>query len=144
MVEAEGRRCVSTVADVRDLDAMIAFVDGVAEELGSVDILIANAGISTLGSIFELDAIGSSNCVQQMGSMPGWEADLRYEMKALQALPHTVVYVEGGYSDSNSVSYTARVLKAIDVNTIPRISGRSSNPALVALLRPTTCRKSGR
>lgn len=63
LVEAEGRRCVTAVADVRDLDAMTAFVDGVVEELGSVDILVANAGVSTLGSIFELDAAGWSETV---------------------------------------------------------------------------------
>ena len=63
LVEAEGRRCVSATADVRDLDAMVAFVDGVVDELGSADILVANAGISTLGSIFELDAIGWSETV---------------------------------------------------------------------------------
>ena len=63
LVEAEGRRCVTGVADVRDLAAMIAFVDGVVEDLGSVDIMIANAGISTLGSIFELDAVGWSETV---------------------------------------------------------------------------------
>ena len=34
LVEAEGRRCVSAVADVRDLDAMIAFVDGVRRRAG--------------------------------------------------------------------------------------------------------------
>ena len=56
LVEAEGRRCVSTVADVRDLGALIAFVDGVVADLGSVDILIANAGVSTLGSIFDMGA----------------------------------------------------------------------------------------
>ena len=63
LVEAEGRRCVTATADVRDLDAMIAFVDGVAAELGSVDILVANAGVSTLGSIFDLDAAGWSETV---------------------------------------------------------------------------------
>jgi SDR family mycofactocin-dependent oxidoreductase len=63
LVEAEGRRCVSAVADVRDLDAMIGFVDGVVAELGSVDIVVANAGISTLGSIFDLDAAGWSETV---------------------------------------------------------------------------------
>jgi SDR family mycofactocin-dependent oxidoreductase len=63
LVEAEGRRCISAVADVRDLEAMIAFVDGVAGELGSVDIMVANAGISTLGSIFELDAAGWSETI---------------------------------------------------------------------------------
>ena len=47
-----------------------------------------------------------------------WEADLRYEMNAMQALPHTVVYVEGGYSDSNSVRYTARILNAIGITRI--------------------------
>ena len=63
LVEAEGRRCVTATADVRDLDAMVAFVDGVVDELGSVDILVANAGVSTLGSIFELDAAGWSETV---------------------------------------------------------------------------------
>jgi endoglucanase len=36
----------------------------------------------------------------------------------MAALPHTVVYVEGGYSDSNSVGYTAKILNAIGVNKI--------------------------
>ena len=60
LVEAEGGRCVTGQADVRDLGAMIAFVDGVVEELGSVDILVANAGVSTMCSIFDLDADGWS------------------------------------------------------------------------------------
>jgi SDR family mycofactocin-dependent oxidoreductase len=62
-VEAEGRRCVTTVADVRDLDAMLAFVDGVVADLGSVDILVANAGVSTLGSVFDLDGPGWSETI---------------------------------------------------------------------------------
>ncbi len=56
LVEAEGRRCTAAVADVRDLDSMIAFVDGVHETLGSVDILVANAGVSAMGSILTMDA----------------------------------------------------------------------------------------
>ncbi len=63
LVEAQGRRCVAATADVRDLDAVLAFVDGVAEDLGSVDILVANAGVSTLGSIFDLDAVGWAETV---------------------------------------------------------------------------------
>ena len=43
-----------------------------------------------------------------MGSLGLWEADLRYEMNAMGALPHTVVYVEGGYSDANSHAYANR------------------------------------
>jgi Glycosyl hydrolases family 6 len=68
--------------------------------------------------LLEIDALGSSGCVARMGSLGLWEADLRYEMNAMAALPHTVVYVEGGYSDSNSVAYTAKVLNAIHVNRI--------------------------
>jgi len=68
--------------------------------------------------LLELDALGSSSCVKRMGSLPLWEADLRYEINAMAALPHTVVYLEGGYSDSNSVGYTAKVLRAIGINKI--------------------------
>jgi len=63
LVESKGRRCLTATADVRDLDAMIAFVDGVVADLGSVDILVANAGVSTLGSIFDMDADGWSETV---------------------------------------------------------------------------------
>jgi Glycosyl hydrolases family 6 len=68
--------------------------------------------------LLEIDGIGSSRCVQSHGSLPAWEADLRYEMAEVGSLPHTVVYVEAGYSDSNPVGYTARVLNAIHVNRI--------------------------
>lgn len=68
--------------------------------------------------LLEIDGIGSSSCIMRRGGMSAWEADLRYEMNAMQALPHTVVYVEGGYSDSNSVAYTAKVLNAVGVRNI--------------------------
>jgi len=51
LVEEQGRRCVSALTDVRDLEAVLAFVDGAQQELGSVDVLVANAGVSTMGSI---------------------------------------------------------------------------------------------
>jgi SDR family mycofactocin-dependent oxidoreductase len=56
LVEEQGRTCISSVTDVRDLDAVLAFVGGAQAALGSVDILVANAGISTLGSICTMDA----------------------------------------------------------------------------------------
>jgi endoglucanase len=68
--------------------------------------------------LLELDAIGSSACIARHGGLSAWEAALRFEMHAVQSLPHTLVYVEGGYSDSNSVGYTTRVLKAIGVDSI--------------------------
>jgi hypothetical protein len=68
--------------------------------------------------LLEVDALGSSRGIVTTGGLPLWERALRYEMTKMQSLPHTVVYIEGGYSDSNSVAYTARVLKAIGVHRI--------------------------
>ncbi|WP_148573816.1 mycofactocin-coupled SDR family oxidoreductase [Nocardioides caldifontis] len=45
LIEAEGRRAVPIVADVRDWDAMQAAVAQTLEELGRIDVVIANAGI---------------------------------------------------------------------------------------------------
>jgi SDR family mycofactocin-dependent oxidoreductase len=56
LVEEQGRRCVSSVTDVRDLEATMAFVEEARAVLGSTDILVANAGINSLGSINTLTA----------------------------------------------------------------------------------------
>ena len=68
--------------------------------------------------LLELDAIGSSSCMARSGALPEWEADMRYEINAVASLPHTVVYIEGGYSDGNSAAYTAKVLNAVGVSSI--------------------------
>ncbi len=48
-------RAVSVVADVRDANAVKLAADRVREELGPIDILIANAGIGTADHISRLD-----------------------------------------------------------------------------------------
>jgi endoglucanase len=68
--------------------------------------------------LLETDAIGSSGCVAEHGNIGLWEAALRYEVDRMAALPHTVVYVEAGYSDSNAPGYTARVLNQVDIGRI--------------------------
>jgi endoglucanase len=68
--------------------------------------------------LLELDAIGSSRCIQHVGSLGMWEQDLRFEVSKMSSLPHTVVYLEAGYSDGNSPGYTARVLNASGVRSI--------------------------
>ena len=45
-VRAAGRRCHTAVADVRDLAAMRAAVDAGVAELGGLDFVVANAGVS--------------------------------------------------------------------------------------------------
>ena len=83
-----------------------------------VDELAAAVDLRPVVFLLETDALGSSRCIARRGSLPGWEADLRYEVGKLGSLPHAVTYVEAGYSDSNPVRYTARALNAIGVNRI--------------------------
>jgi SDR family mycofactocin-dependent oxidoreductase len=56
LVEAEDRRCVSEIVDVRDMGALIDFVDRVQQSLGSVDIMVANAGVTAIGSVCDMTA----------------------------------------------------------------------------------------
>ena len=53
-VEATGRRIVARKADVRDLDGLQAAFDAGVDELGRIDIVLANAGIATYGKSWEL------------------------------------------------------------------------------------------
>jgi endoglucanase len=68
--------------------------------------------------LLELDAVGASKCMQRNGGLAAWKGDIRYEIDKISALPHTVVYIEGGYADSNNPRYTAKVLNAVGVRKI--------------------------
>ena len=47
LVGANGRRAVSAAIDIRDHTALCAVVDAAVEELGRLDVIVANAGICT-------------------------------------------------------------------------------------------------
>ena len=48
LVEEEGRRAIAVAADVRDLKALTAGVDSAVAQLGSLDVVVSNAGIAPL------------------------------------------------------------------------------------------------
>ncbi|MFC5748462.1 mycofactocin-coupled SDR family oxidoreductase [Actinomadura rugatobispora] len=52
--EKAGARVVTAVADVRDLDALQQAVERGAAELGRLDVVVANAGISAWGRLWEI------------------------------------------------------------------------------------------
>jgi SDR family mycofactocin-dependent oxidoreductase len=54
LVEDLDRRCVAVQADVRDGAQMQAVVDRVLSEFGKVDILLANAGISSTSTVVDM------------------------------------------------------------------------------------------
>ena len=46
LVEKTGQRILASVVDTRDLDALKTAVDAGVTELGRLDVIVANAGIS--------------------------------------------------------------------------------------------------
>jgi NAD(P)-dependent dehydrogenase (short-subunit alcohol dehydrogenase family) len=48
-------RVLTVVADVRDLPAMQAAADAAVERFGGIDIVVANAGIASYGSVLQVD-----------------------------------------------------------------------------------------
>lgn len=58
LVKAQGRRVVTIEADVRDYDALKAGLDSGVEQLGKLDIVIANAGLANEGgALMEMDEV---------------------------------------------------------------------------------------
>lgn len=55
LVEELDRRALAVRADVRDLAALQAAVDGAVAELGRIDIVVANAGIAGYAPALEMD-----------------------------------------------------------------------------------------
>lgn len=54
LVEAEGRKIISRIVDIRDLPATSLLVDEATEVFGRLDILVANAGVLSWGRLWEL------------------------------------------------------------------------------------------
>jgi SDR family mycofactocin-dependent oxidoreductase len=55
LVRDRGRRCVAATADVRDAEGVSAAIDAAVDELGRLDVVVANAGVHTAGApVWEL------------------------------------------------------------------------------------------
>ncbi|MBV9310308.1 MAG: glycoside hydrolase family 6 protein, partial [Solirubrobacterales bacterium] len=67
--------------------------------------------------LLELDGVATSQCLSR-AARHVWERQVRFEVDKLASLPHTVVYMEAGYSDANSARYTAKVLNALGIGKI--------------------------
>ena len=89
LVEAQDRRIIATQADVRDLDGLKAAVDAGVEELGRLDIVVANAGIASMGGP-----------VEKM-SQDNWKHTIDINLTGLWntarvAIPHMIAGGQGG------------------------------------------------
>jgi (+)-trans-carveol dehydrogenase len=88
LVEAEDRRIIATKADVRDADALDAAVAAGVAELGRLDIIVGNAGISSTGSVLEI-------------TEEEWDAVVDVDLKGVwltckAGVPHILEHRQGG------------------------------------------------
>ena len=67
-----------------------------------IDEMAAGTGRRPAVYLLEIDGFGSSSCMARMGTLGAYEDLIRYEVNTIGSLPHTVVYMEAGYSDANS------------------------------------------
>jgi endoglucanase len=95
-----------------------AIADAVPTFRRQVDEVIEGTGRRPVVYLLEIDGIGSTACMARTGTLSDYEALLRYEIDQFSKLPHAVVYIEAGYSDANSVGYTARALNKVGVRKI--------------------------
>jgi (+)-trans-carveol dehydrogenase len=121
LVEALDRRIVARQADVRDFDAVKAAVDAGVEELGRLDIVLANAGIaSAAGPVESMPADSWKNTIDI--NLTGlWHT-------ARAAVPHLIA---GGRGGSIVLTSSVAGLKAM-----PGMSGYvSAKHGVVGLMR---------
>ncbi|MFI5720708.1 mycofactocin-coupled SDR family oxidoreductase [Nocardia sp. NPDC051750] len=120
LVEAEGRKIVARDADVRDLAALTAAVDDGVKALGRLDIVVANAGISTPAPTLGM----SEDTWQEM-----MDINLTGVWKSLKAsVPHIIESGHGG-----SVVITSSVAAMVAMENIAHYS--AAKAGLVALMK---------
>jgi len=89
LIKTLDRRVVTAEVDVRDYDALKAAVDGGVEQLGRLDIVVANAGIGTPGAM--LDEMDEPRWQQMM------DVNLSGVWKSVKAaVPHLKAGGRGG------------------------------------------------
>ena len=109
-VEALDRRIIASEVDVRDLAALTAAVDDGVAQLGRLDIVLANAGISTPAPTLEMDEQVWDEMI---------EINLTGQWKTIRAaVPHIINGGRGGsvvitsslaaiYANANTAHYSA-------------------------------------
>ena len=141
-VEALDRRIYAVTADIRDLAALTGVVDRGVAELGRLDIVLANAGISTPASTLDMDEQVWDEMI---------EINLTGQWKTIKAaVPHIIRGGRGGsvvitsslaaiYANENTAHYSAAkaglvgFMKVLAKELAPqRIRVNTIHPTMVA------------
>ncbi|MGF7120130.1 mycofactocin-coupled SDR family oxidoreductase [Rhodococcus sp. TAF43] len=156
LVEQQGRRVVTGTADIRDFDALTAAVRAGARELGPLDVVVANAGISdNPGPSWEIDdavwnrsidvnVTGTWHTVKAgVAEMDpsGGSVVIVSSTAAIKAVPGASHYSAAKHAITGLAKTLANELgpRAIRVNTVHPgavATAMTLNPATFARLRP--------
>ncbi|MFD4369417.1 mycofactocin-coupled SDR family oxidoreductase [Rhodococcus sp. NPDC058521] len=129
LVEKEGRRCVSAVADVRDAAQLQRTIDDAVAELGGLHIVVANAGICPLGDVpgkafldaVDVDLVGVVNTVS--ASYPHLSAGASIiatgSVAALMKGSGTEVLGPGGFGYSSAKRQVAQYIHDLALAVAP-------------------------
>jgi len=121
-VEALDRRIVATEADVRDLGALTKAVDEGVSQLGRLDIVLANAGISTPAPTLEMDEETWSTMI---------DVNLTGVWKTVRAaVPHVI---DGGRGGSVVITSSLAAQKA-NANTAHYTAAKAGLVGLMKVL----------
>jgi (+)-trans-carveol dehydrogenase len=121
-VEALDRRIIAAEADIRDLDAVKAAVDSGVAELGRLDIVLANAGISVPAPTLEMDEETWNTMI---------DVNLSGQWKTIKAsVPHLIA---GGRGGSVVLTSSVAALKA-NANTAHYAAAKAGLIGLMQVL----------
>ena len=165
-IEERGRQCHSAVLDVRDGEAVEAFVEATAAELGAIDILVNNAGGGFWAPFEKVSAKGEtalirenfgtvSNCVRScLDRMNDGASIINVtSVEAFHAAPGFAVYAAmkaavQQFTQSLAVELGSRGIRincvAPDMTPTPGDDGLSADSgALIDGLHPTPLQRMG-
>jgi (+)-trans-carveol dehydrogenase len=155
-VEALDRRIVATQADVRDYGAVKAALDAGVAELGHLDIVSANAGIFSFGTLEELDeqhwqdmiAVNLTGvwhaakaAIPHLRAAGGGSIVLTSSTAGLQAIPNIGHYVAAkhgvvGLMRTLALELAPDFIRVNSVNPTTVNTGMVQNAATYALFAP--------
>ena len=118
IVEATGRRAISTPADLTDVDQIRATVDKVVENLGRLDVLVNNAGINIREPSLDYTE-------EQWDQV--MDTNIRSPFFVAQAAARAMLETEGG-----SIINTASMLTFMGRATVPAMDGQRGQAAYAA------------
>ncbi len=127
-IESEGGTCRSYIADVADAQAVKAMVEGVVSELGEIDVLVNNAGISMVRPA-------------EQTTLDEWERVLRINLTGTFILCQTVGrrMLERGSGSIVNIASVAGLLGVAD-----RSAYNASKHGLIGLTRTLAAEWGGR